>query len=287
MFEGFQEVRCDTGEAEIYARVGGIGPPVLLLHGHPRTHATWHAVAADLVKDFMVVCPDLRGYGRSSKPATTDDHAPYAKRAMANDLVALMDALGLRRWLQVGHDRGAYASFRLAMDHPSRVERLVIMDAVPIGEALKRANATFATAWWHWFYFGQTAKPAERYINVDPDAWYGSTDAFMGPDAFADYQAAIHNPETVHAMLEDYRAGLGIDRRHDEADQAEGRRLRCPVLFIRAEQDDLGDLYEDAGAIWRLWADEVREKGLPCGHHMAEEMPGELARLIRTFSDAK
>ena len=286
MFEGFEELRFDTGEAEIYARAGGSGPPILLVHGHPRTHATWHRVAADLARDFTVVCPDLRGYGRSSKPVTTSDHAPYAKRAMAIDLVALMRHLGFQNWVQVGHDRGAYVSFRLALDHPGCVGRLVIMDAVPIGDALARAGTTFASAWWHWFFYGQIAKPAERVINADPVAWYGDTDEHMGAEAFADYRAAIHNPETVHAMLEDYRAGLGIDRRHDDEDRAAGRRLECPVLFIRAERDDLADLYDDPAAIWRIWADEVRAETLSCGHHMAEEQPVELARLIRDFASA-
>jgi len=283
MFEGFREIAFDSGPARIHGRVGGSGPPILLLHGHPRTHATWHMVAADLVRDYTVVCPDLRGYGRSSKPVTTPDHAPYAKRAMARDMVGLMRSIGFDQWTQVGHDRGAYVSFRLAMDEPDCVSRLVILDAVPIGDALDQCGAAFATAWWHWFFYGQTAKPAERIINADPDAWYAVSPDRMGREAFLDLQAALHNPDTVHAMLEDYRAGLGIDRQHDREDRKTGRRLQCPMLFVRAEHDDLGDLYDDPAGIWRSWSDEVTESCLPCGHHMAEEAPDALAALIRAF----
>src|SRR3712207_1431677 len=172
MFKGFALDRIDVGEAVLRVRHGGDGPPVLLLHGHPRTHTTWHRVAPLLAADHTVVCPDLRGYGQSSKPSTTPDHAPYSKRAMAGDCLALMRALGYERFAVVGHDRGAYVAFRLAMDQPAAVTRLVVMDAVPIGEALARCDATFAVRWWHWFFLGQTAKPAELVINADPDAWY-------------------------------------------------------------------------------------------------------------------
>ena len=210
MFEGFETTEIDTGEVTILVRHGGSGSPVLLLHGHPRTHATWHRVAPLLVGDHAVVCPDLRGYGRSSKPPTTADHAPYAKRAMAGDCLALMRALGHDRFAVVGHDRGAYVAFRLAMDLPAAVARLAILDAVPIGEALARCDARFAASWWHWFFLGQTAKPAERAINADPETWYGYGPEPMGAEAYADYLRAIHDPATVHAMCEDDRAGPGL-----------------------------------------------------------------------------
>ena len=207
MFDGFELERIDVGEAVLRVRYGGSGPPVLLLHGHPRTHVTWHRVAPLLAGRHTVVCPDLRGYGQSSKPPTTADHEPYSKRAMARDCVALMRALGHERFAVAGHDRGSYVAFRTAMDHPDRVSALAVLDSIPIGEALARADARFAAAWWHWFFFGQTAKPAERIISRDPDAWYTATAETMGEEAFADYRAAIHDPETVHAMVEDYRAG--------------------------------------------------------------------------------
>jgi haloacetate dehalogenase len=283
MFEGFALDRINVGAAELRVRHGGSGPAVLLLHGHPRTHATWHKVAALLAGQFTVVCPDLRGYGESSKPATTPDHAAYSKRAMAGDCVALMAALGHDRFCAAGHDRGGYVASRLALDHPPVVSRLCVMDAIPISEALARCDAKFALAWYHWFFFGQTERPAERFINADPAAWYTATDEHMGQEAYEDYQRAIHNPDTVHAMIEDYRAGLGIDREHDDADQAAGRRITCPVLFLWAAKDDLEDLYGDPLAIWRQWADDVRGQAIDCGHHMAEEAPRELADVLARF----
>jgi haloacetate dehalogenase len=283
MFEGFASDRVDVGDAQLRVRYGGTGPAVLLLHGHPRTLATWHKVAPLLARQFTVVCPDLRGYGQSSKPPTTPDHRPYSKRAMAGDCVALMRTLGHERFCVAGHDRGLYVAQRIALDYPAAVTRLCLMEGIPIGEALARCDATFAERWYHWFFFGQTERPAERYINADPDSWYTATDEHMGPEAFADYQRAIHDPQTVHAMIEDYRAGLGIDREHDDADRKAGRRIGCPMLFLWAARDDLEDLYGDPLAIWRDWADDVRGHSLDCGHHLAEEAPGELAASLAGF----
>ena len=285
MFEGFTLERIDAGDAELRVRHGGSGPAVLLLHGHPRTHVTWHKVAPLLAEHFTVVCPDLRGYGESSKPPTTPDHAPYSKRAMAGDCAALMRALGHERFGVAGHDRGTYVAQRLAMDHASLVSRVCLMEGIPVGEALARCDATFATSWYHWFFLGQTERPAERFINADPDAWYTATAKHMGQEAFEDYRRAIHDPATVHAMVEDYRAGLGIDREHDDADRAAGRRITCPALFLWAAQDDMEDLYGDPLAIWRDWADDVSGHPIDCGHHMAEEAPAELASdLIKFFA---
>ena len=176
MFDGFADERLDLGPVVLRVRRSPTtGPAVLLLHGHPRTAATWHAVARLLHQaGYTVVCPDLRGYGRSSKPATTDDHAPYSKRAMAADVLALMRRLGHERFTVVGHDRGSYVALRLALDHPYAVSALAVLDSVPIAEALARCTDRFATAWWHWFFFAQPDKP-ERAINADPDAWYGAT----------------------------------------------------------------------------------------------------------------
>jgi haloacetate dehalogenase len=283
MFDDFATDRIDVGEAELFVRHGGSGPPVLLLHGHPRTHATWHRVAPLLAPDHTVVCPDTRGYGRSSKPPTTADHTPYSKRVMAGDMIALMRSLGHDRFAVVGHDRGAYVAQRLALDHPGAVTRLVVLDSVPIGEALARCDARFAALWWHWFFLGQTAKPAERVINADPDAWYRTGPEQMGAEAYEDFRRAIHDPETVHAMCEDYRAGLGVDRAADDADRAAGRRVACPVLFLWATGDDMEDLYGDPLAVWHAWATDVHGHALDSGHHLAEDVPDELAEAIRCF----
>ncbi|MEU4326752.1 alpha/beta fold hydrolase [Nonomuraea dietziae] len=283
MFEDFIDEHVDVGEARLRVRHGGSGAPVLLLHGHPRTHATWHRVAPLLAADFTVVCPDLRGYGRSSKPPSTPDHEPYSKRAMAGDCVRLMRALGHERFAVVGHDRGAYVAQRLGLDHPEAVTHVAVLDVVPIGEALARCDAGFASAWWHWFFLGQTATPAERVINADPDAWYGLTPEVMGQEAYDDLRAALHDPETVHAMCEDYRAGLGLDRAADDADRAAGRTIACPLLALWATGDDMEDLYGDVLAVWRGWAENVDGGPIESGHHMAEEAPDQLAARLRLF----
>jgi haloacetate dehalogenase len=244
---------------------------------------TWHKVAPLLASGFTVVCPDLRGYGESGKPTTTPDHAPYSKRAMARDGVRLMAKLGHERFAVVGHDRGAYVAQRMALDHPEAVSHLAVLDAVPIGEALARCGAAFAEKWWHWFFLGQTAKPAERVISPDPDAWYQVDAELMGEEAYADLRKALHDPATVHAMCEDYRAGLGVDRLADDEDRRLGRRIACPVLMVLATRDDMAELYGDPVAIWRDWADDVRGVALESGNHMAEEVPDELAGVLRDF----
>ncbi|SMB86454.1 alpha/beta fold hydrolase [Deinococcus hopiensis] len=285
MFEEFTLERVELPDATLRVRHGGSGPPVLLLHGHPRTHTTWYRVAPLLAEHHTVVCPDLRGYGQSSKPADTDDHGGMAKRALADDMVALMAHLGHRRFAVVGHDRGSYVAFRLAMDHPEQVSHLAFLGLVPIGEALERANERFARLWWHWFFFGQPKKP-ERAILADPDAWYGNSPekrVQMGAENYADYYAAVHDPATVHAMLEDYRAGLGIDREHDAADREAGRSLRCPTLVLWPLFDDEEELYADILSIWRPWAADLRGHGLRSGHHLAEEVPEELAAALLGF----
>ena len=286
IFAGFQEGRVDVGDGvQLRVRWGGEGPPVVLLHGHPRTHTTWHAVAPLLVAaGHTVVCPDLRGYGRSSKPPTTPDHAPYSKRAMAGDVVRLMALLGHDRFAVAGHDRGSYVAMRTALDHPEAVTHLAVLDSVPIAEALDRTDARFAAAWWHWFFFGQADKP-ERAILADPDAWYGARAPgkaeAMGAANHADHLAAIHDPDTVRAMLEDYRAGLGVDRAADEADRAAGRRITCPTLVLWSSKDDLEDLFGDPLAIWRNWTTDLRGgRPIDSGHHMAEDAPDELASAL-------
>jgi haloacetate dehalogenase len=276
-FDGFELDRIDVGDVTLRVRHGGNGPPVVLLHGHPRTHATWHRVAPLLANSHTVICPDLRGYGESSKVP------PYSKRAMAADVLALAKTLGHERVAVVGHDRGAYVASRLALDHPHAVTHLVVMDAVPIVEALDRADARFASSWWHWFFFGQTEKPAERVINADPDAWYRVDRELMGEEAYADLRRALHDPDVVHAMLEDYRAGLRGDRDADEADRAAGRKIRCPLLVVWAARDDLEELYGDPLSVWRSWADDLRGVRLESGHHMAEELPDDLAATLRGF----
>lgn len=282
MFDNFSLDTVTLPEATLRVRHGGNGSPVLLLHGHPRTHATWHRVAPLLAQHHTVVCPDLRGFGHSSKPEDTSDHTGSSKRAKARDCVALMRHLGHERFAVIGHDRGSYTAFRTAMDHPGSVTHLGVLDGVPILEALERCDARFAAKWWHWFFFAQPEKP-EQAILADPDGWYGGSPEAMGAEAYKDFQAAIHDPATIHGMIEDYRAGLGIDRAHDEADRREGRRIACPTMILWSLRDDLELLYGDVLAVWKPWTTRQRGRGLDCGHHMAEEAPNELANEIFAF----
>ncbi|MEU3512128.1 alpha/beta hydrolase [Streptomyces longwoodensis] len=283
MFEGFETRHVETGEASVFVRYGGDGPPVVLLHGHPRTSATWHRVAPLLVeRGFTVVCPDLRGYGRSRGPAPTPDHGAHSKRAVAADVVAVLRALGHERFALVGHDRGAAVAFRLVLDHPGAVERVALIDGLPISEHLARITPEFATQWWHWFFFAQPDTP-ERVINADPDAWYRGDPRVMGRENHDEFREATRDPEVVRAMLEDYRAGLTVDRRHEEEDRAAGTRVRCPALILWSLRDDLEQLYGDPLRIWRDWATDVRGHGIDSGHHVAEEAPQDLAAALGDF----
>jgi haloacetate dehalogenase len=285
VFDGFDEWDIPLSDAvTIHGRSGGEGPAVVLLHGHPRTHTTWYRVAPRLAREgFTVVCPDLRGYGRSAKPAADERHEVYCDRAMAEDVVALMGVLGHRRFAVAGHDRGSYVAYRAALDHPGAVTRLAVLDSVPILEALERADARFATMWWHWFFFG-AAPHAERVITADPLAWYRPDEEAMGPGNYADMTRAISDPATVRAMLEDYRAGLTVDRANDEADRAAGRTIACDTLVAWSTRDDMADLYGDPARVWRSWVSgELTSARIESGHHMAEQNPTQLASVLARF----
>jgi haloacetate dehalogenase len=284
VFEGFALDRLDLDDVTVRVRRGGAGTPVVLLHGHPRTHTTWHEVASRLATEHFVVCPDLRGYGQSTLPPDAPGHTQSSKRAMAGDVVDVMALLGHDSFAVVGHDRGALAAFRTAMEHPSAVTHLVVMDGLPVVEHLERTNALFAQTWWHWWFMGQTAKPAERVINADPDAWYETpSPEEMGAGNHADLWAALRDPAVVHGMCEDYRAGLGVDRRHDEADRAAGRRVRCPTLLLESARDDL-DIHGDPVAIWQPWLERpLGHRVIDSGHHQAEEAPAAVAEALLSF----
>ncbi len=284
MFDGFTLETIEVAaEVRLRVRVGGHGPAVVLLHGHPRTHTTWHRVAPRLVEaGFRVVCPDLRGYGGSTAPVPRPDHAQASKRAMATDVVALLAHLGAEKFAVVGHDRGAYVAFRLAMDHPALVTRLAVLDAVPIAEALARADAHFAQAWWHWFFFAVPELP-ERAILSDPDAWYACGDArreAMGAENYADFRRAVHDPAVVRAMLEDYRAGLRVDRAHDDADRVAGRQVQCPSLVTWSTDDDMEELYGNPLDVWRPWTPDLQGGPITSGHHIAEDNPDDLVTML-------
>lgn len=256
---------------------------VVLLHGHPRTHATWWRVAPRLAEaGLSVVCPDLRGYGHSTGPAPDGDHERYSDREMARDVATLMRDLGYDRWSVVGHDRGQGVASRMALDEASRVRALVILDGVPIVEALERADARFAELWWHWFFFA--SPQAERVITADPIAWYQPDASAMGHENYDDLVDAIRDPATVRAMLEDYRAGLHVDRAHEEQDRADARQITCPTLIGWSVYDDMELLYGDPAAIWQSWCSRpVVKARILSGHHMAEENPAQLADALLGF----
>jgi haloacetate dehalogenase len=285
MFPEFTLDRIDTGEATLRVRQGGRGPAVLLLHGHPQTHLMWHKLAPRLARDFRVVAPDLRGYGESSQPLDAPDHAPYSKRAMARDMVALMQRLGHERFAVVGHDRGGRVGYRLALDHPERVTRLAVLDIIPTGEAFWRMDMAFALGYWHWLFLAQPAPLPEKLIGADPEFFY---EARHGPkpyqalEAQADYRSAWHNPAVVHAMCEDYRAGATVDVAHDAADRDRGRRIGCPVLALWAGRGEVGKWY-DVLAVWRDWASDVRGGAIDSGHFMPEEAPEAVYAALRPF----
>lgn len=286
MFDNFIDEIVAIKECALRVRRAGEGPVVLLLHGHPRTGSTWHRVAPELVAaGFTVVVPDLPGYGRSIGPTPTRDHSAHSKRAIAGILATLMLELGYKQYSVVGHDRGSYVGLRLALDYADRVLKLVLMDCIPISEHLRRADARFATRWWHWFFFAQLETP-ERVINADPEAWYTGKPEAMGCENHAEWRSAMRDPNVVRAMLEDYRAGITIDRAHEEADRRAGHRLMMPLLLLWSLSDDLEDLYGNPLLIWKSWAEDVHGFGIDSGHHIAEEAPTALVNALLPFFNA-
>jgi haloacetate dehalogenase len=275
MFEGFESAMIDAGEATIRVRHGGSGPPLLLLHGNPQTHAMWHEVAPRLAEDFTVVATDLRSYGDSSKPETTPDHAPYSKRAMAQDQISVMRAVGFERFNVCGHDRGGRVAYRMALDHPERVSRLAVLDIVPTWEAFSRADMAFGLGYWHCFFLAQPHDLPERLIGADPPYFFLSrrdrTEVFA-PEAMGEYLRCFRDPRTVHAICEDYRAAATLDFAHDEANRREARRITCPVLVLWGSRGKLEEWYAVLD-IWQSGANEVRGRALECGHYLPEEAP--------------
>ncbi|MEV0648098.1 alpha/beta hydrolase [Phytomonospora sp. NPDC050363] len=286
-FEGFELRYVPVGTGRVRVRVGGEGPPVLLLHGHPQTHAMWHLVAPRLAEaGHTVVAADLRGYGESVPPAVAGERHPYSKRAMAAELVAVMRTLGHEEFAVAGHDRGGRVAYRMALDHPETVTRLAVLDIVPTSETwafADRHGRAFGRAFPHWFYLAEPGDRLERLVSADPDSWYylKETEQFH-PDALADYRRCLHRPSTVHAIFEDYRAGAGIDDLLDRADRASGRRIACPVLSLWSARGELPGWF-NVRAVWRRWADQVSGYGIDCGHYLAEEAPDETASALTQF----
>jgi haloacetate dehalogenase len=286
MFEGFTRKQIATSGTTINLMQGGSGPPLLLLHGYPQTHVLWHKMAPLLAQDFTVVAPDLRGYGDSGKPAGDPEHATYAKRAMAQDQAEVMQALGFETFRVMGHDRGARVAHRLALDHPQRVQQLVLLDIIPTHKMFQIVNKEMAAATYHWFFLIQPYDFPERTIHAALDSflrtWFGRAPQAHTPEAVAEYTRCLRDPATIHATCEDYRAGASIDLVHDEADRQQGKRVTCPLLVLWSATGYVGRT-QDVLHIWRDYATNVRGQALPCGHFIPEEMPDQTHALVKPF----
>jgi haloacetate dehalogenase len=279
-FSNFTLSQISVRDGALRVRIGGNGPPLLLLHGNPQTHAMWHKVAPVLAETYTVICPDLRGYGGSLKPAASSDHAAYAKREMARDVVELMLALGHQRFLVAAHDRGARVAHRLALDHPARIEKLVLLDIVPTLEHFERTDMAFALGYYHWFWLAQPHPFPETLINAAPDEWFFAHTSrepkqrdFFAPDALADYLAAARDPAMITGMCEDYRAATTIDLVHDRESRAAGLKVQCPLHVLWGNKGKIAAWY-DPLTLWRAYASgPVSGTGITSGHYLAEEAP--------------
>ena len=296
MFDGFEALTVDVGETTIFLRRKGKGRPLLLLHGFPQTHVMWHRVAPALAEEFAVICPDLRGYGASGKPPSTEDHAPYAKSAMALDMAKLMEAQGFKRFAVVGHDRGGRVAYRMALDHPDQVDRLAVLDIIPTGEALRRADARLALGYWPWSLLAQPEPLPEALISGNPQVivdnalgGWGSDETSFPPAIRLAYIDALRDLKAVHAICEEYRAAATLDFAKDIEDRKAGRRIACPVLALWSEGGPLDEWYRDAGGpigIWREWASQVRGRPIRGGHFFPEQNASETIEELRAFSGA-
>ncbi len=289
-FNGFALEHIAVSDGSLRLRRGGDGPPLLLLHGNPQSHVMWHMVAPALAKSFTVVCPDLRGYGGSFKPPASPDHAAYAKRTMARDMVELMDTLGHSRFLVAGHDRGGRVAHRLAIDYPERVAKLAVLDIVPTIEHFERTDMSFALGYYHWFWFAQPHPFPEVVINAAPEAWFFAHTSrepkppdFFAPEALADYLAAARQPAAITGMCEDYRAAATIDLVHDRESRSAGNRITCPLHVLWGLKGKIEGWYKPL-EIWRDYCtSSVTGEGVASGHYLAEEAPDAVIAHLRTF----
>jgi haloacetate dehalogenase len=301
LYPGYESRWIDTSAGRIFARVGGSGPPLLLLHGHPQSNVMWHRVAPALAPHFTLVIADLPGYGWSAAPEADADHAPYAKRAMAAAMVEMMAALGFVRFRLAGHDRGGRVGYRLALDHPGRLEQLAVLDIVTTWDMWHGMDARLAARAWHWTFLSLPAPFPETLIGHDPKFFFnsravagakpppypppltGSVGTIFDPRALAHYHAAYQDPTRIHAMCEDYRAGRTTDLAHDEANRAAGNTIGCPVLAVWGTSGLPANAGIDALAAWRDWASDLRGFAIESGHYIPEENPDATARALLEF----
>jgi haloacetate dehalogenase len=290
MFEGFTRTDIKTSGARIVTVHGGKGPPLLLMHGNPFTHLSWHKIAPRLAQEFTVVATDLRGYGDSEKPPGGDDHSGYSFRAMAADQVEVMEALDFPRFYAAGHDRGARVLHRMCLDAPEKVARAAILDIIPQHHLLNNVTRQWGRFSWHWFFNIQPEPLPEKMMGADPD-WFIQKKlaktpqglSFFGKEALADYMRCFRDPATIHAICEDYRATFGVDLDMDEVDFKAGRKIKCPLLLLWGATGGVGRNH-DSMTIWPRYAADIRGgKALPCGHYLSEEAPEETYAELRAF----
>ncbi len=292
LFPGFASHWIDTSAGKIFARAGGAGPPLLLLHGYAQTNVMWHAVAPALSQHFSLVIADLPGYGWSAVPRAAADHAPYDKRSMAKAMVEVMEQLGFARFRLAGHDRGGRVAYRLALDHPGRLEKLATLDIVPTHAMWHGIDARLAFRIWHWTFLALPAPFPEDMIGRDPVAYWNaktapgtkakSLDCF-DPRALAHYRAFFLDPGRIHATCEDYRAGRTTDLAHDDASRAAGQKIACPLLALWGASGIPSEAEADPLATWHEWATDVRGFAIDCGHYLPEENPAATGKALLDF----
>lgn len=290
MFENFTKTMVKTSGADIVTVTGGKGPPLLLMHGNPFNHLSWHKIAPRLAEEFTVVCTDLRGYGDSSKPPGGGDHSDYSFRAMAQDQVEVMQSLGFDQFYAAGHDRGARVLHRMCLDHGDKVLKAGFMDMLPQHHLLNNVTRQWGKFSWHWFFMIQDYPTPEKMMGADPEFFIkrklSKTDqgtSFFGPEALQDYIRCIKNPDVIHAMCEDYRATFGIDLDMDTADFDAGRRVETPSLILWGAKGGVGRNH-NAAEVWGRYATNiVKTATVPSGHYLQEECPDETYDVLRNF----
>jgi haloacetate dehalogenase len=284
----FEASQVQVSGNTIFVRRYGTGPAILMVHGFPRTSLMWRFLAPTLAENHTVICVDLRAYGQSGIPASTDDHSPYSKRAMAAELVGVMDKLGFPTFTLIGHDRGGRVSYRLALDHPRAVERLAVFDVIPILEAWSRSDARFARTYWPWILLSQQQPLPESYLLGAPKAVFDNPfgHGSFGPEILEEYVSTYRDPARVHGICEEYRAAATIDVEHDRVDKEAGKRIECPMLHLWAQGGPLDTFYgEDGGplSIWRQWAPDTHGQAMKGGHFFPEENPDDTALIVKQF----
>ena len=289
-FNDFDISFLETNRGIIRYRKAGNGPPLLMLHGNPQTHAMWHKVAPDLIEDYTVICPDIPGYGKSFKPKLSANHEEYSKVKMAKDIEEFMKLLNFKSFYVLAHDRGARIAHRLALDFPDKVLKMILLDIIPTIEHFERANMDFAMGYYHWFWLAQRNPIPESVIQKAPEEWfYAHTSRekkdrdFFAPNALRDYLECLKNPKTVESICEDYRAAATIDIKDDKISRNNNVKVKSPVMVLWGKKGKIEQWY-DPISIWKKYfSAEVKGFGIDTGHYLAEEDPEAIIKCVRSF----